>query len=59
MGQFRVITPCSQTGPPAMTTTQRDALTPEQASLIRVIWNSTTNKLQVWNGSGWQDVAVE
>ena len=36
-----------------MTTTQRDALTAQEGG---VIYNSTANKLQVYNGSAWGDL---
>ena len=36
-----------------MTTTQRDALTAQEGG---VIYNSSTNKLQVYNGSAWVDL---
>ena len=36
-----------------MTTTQRNALT---ASAGMMIYNSTTNKLQCYNGSSWNDL---
>ena len=36
-----------------LTTTQRNALT---ATAGRMIYNSTTNKLQCYNGSSWNDL---
>jgi hypothetical protein len=40
--------------PPRMTTTQRDAISSPAAGLI--IYNSTTNKLQCYNGTIWNDL---
>lgn len=39
--------------PPRMTTTQRDAISSPTSGLV--IYNSTTNKLQCYNGSSWND----
>ena len=47
--------------PPRVTTTQRNALTDIGGGSLgsdeagAVIYNTTTNKLQVWNGSSWND----
>ena len=47
--------------PPRVTTTQRNALTDVDGNALAadeagaVIYNTTTNKLQVWNGSSWND----
>ena len=47
--------------PPRVTTTQRNALTDIGGNALgsdeagAVIYNTTTNKLQVWNGSSWND----
>jgi hypothetical protein len=40
--------------PPRMTTTQRDAISSPAAGLV--LYNSTTNKLQCYNGSTWNDL---
>jgi len=40
--------------PPRMTTTQRDAITSVPAALM--IYNTTTNKLNFYNGSAWEAV---
>jgi len=40
--------------PPRMTTTQRDAISSPAAGLI--IYNSTTNKLNFYNGTAWEAV---
>ena len=40
--------------PPRMTTTQRDAISTPAAGLI--IYNTTTNKLNFYNGSAWEAV---
>jgi hypothetical protein len=40
--------------PPRMTTTQRDAIGTPPAGLI--VYNSTTNKLNFYNGSAWEAV---
>lgn len=40
--------------PPRMTGTQRDAISSPTAGLV--IYNSTTNKLNVYTGSGWEAV---
>jgi hypothetical protein len=40
--------------PPRMTTTQRDAITSVPAGLM--IYNTTTNKLNFYNGSAWEAV---
>lgn len=40
--------------PPRMTTTQRDAITSPVTGLV--VFNTTTAKLQNYNGSGWADV---
>ncbi len=39
--------------PPRMTTTQRDAISAEQPG--ELVYNTTTNKLQCWNGTIWND----
>ena len=39
----------------SMTTTQRDALSSPAAGTV--IYNSTTNVAQVWNGSAWKDMS--
>ena len=47
--------------PPRLTTTQRNALTDVNGGSLgndeagAMIYNTTTNKLQVWNGSSWND----
>jgi len=40
--------------PPRMTTTQRDAISAPPAGLM--VYNSTTNKLNFYNGSAWEAV---
>ena len=40
--------------PPRMTTTQRDAIATPAAGLV--VYDTTTNKLQCWNGSTWNDL---
>lgn len=40
--------------PPRMTTTQRDAISSPPAGLV--IYNSTTNKINFYNGSAWEAV---
>ena len=40
--------------PPRMTTTQRDAITSVPAGLM--VYNTTTNKLNFYNGSAWEAV---
>ncbi len=40
--------------PPRMTTTQRDAITSPPAGLM--VYNSTTNKLNFYNGTAWEAV---
>ena len=40
--------------PPRMTTTERDAITTPAAGLM--IYNTTTNKAQCYNGTAWQDL---
>ncbi len=40
------------------TTTQRNALTAGQKWEGRVIYNSTTDRLQQWDGAAWQDVPI-
>ena len=40
--------------PPRMTTTQRDAISSPPAGLM--IYNTTTNKLNFYNGSAWEAV---
>lgn len=39
--------------PPRMTTTQRDAITSPDSGLM--IFNTTANKTQIYNGSSWND----
>ena len=39
--------------PPRMTGTQRDAISSPTTGLV--LYNSTTNKLQCYNGSSWND----
>ena len=39
----------------SMTTTQRDALSSPAAGTV--IYNSTTNVAQVWNGAAWRDMS--
>ena len=47
--------------PPRLTTTQRNALTDVNGGSLgndeagAMIYNTTTNKLQVWNGTIWND----
>ena len=47
--------------PPRVTTTQRNALRDTDGNTLSsdeagaMIYNTTTNKLQVWNGSSWND----
>ena len=47
--------------PPRLTTTQRNALTDVNGGSLgtneagAMIYNTQTNKLQVWNGSSWND----
>jgi hypothetical protein len=47
--------------PPRLTTTQRNALTDTAGNALSsdeagaTIYNISTNKLQVWNGSSWND----
>ena len=47
--------------PPRVTTTQRNALRDTDGNALSsdeagaMIYNTTTNKLQVWNGSSWND----
>ena len=47
--------------PPKITTTQRDGLTNQHSESLgadeagAMIYNTLTNKLQVWNGSTWND----
>ncbi len=45
-----------QSSIPQYTTAQRDALTDAQAESIRLIYNTTTNKLNVYNGTAWEVV---
>jgi len=40
--------------PPRMTTTERDAISSPAAGLM--VYNTTTNKAQCYNGTGWQDL---
>ncbi len=40
--------------PPRMTTTQRDAISSPDTGLV--IYNTTTNKLQCYNGTSWNDL---
>lgn len=40
--------------PPRMTTTQRDAISSPATGLM--IYNTTTNKLNVYTGSGWEAI---
>lgn len=40
----------------AYTTTDRDALSSVSAG--EVIWNTTTSKMEVYNGSSWDSVAT-
>ena len=40
--------------PPRMTTTERDAITNPAAGLM--VYNTTTNKAQCYNGTAWQDL---
>jgi len=40
--------------PPTMTTTQRDAISSPAAGLM--VYNTTTNKAQCYNGSTWNDL---
>ncbi len=51
-GSLNVSTTTGTFRPPIMTTTQRDALTPVAGD---VIYNSTTNKHQGYNGTIWND----
>jgi len=40
--------------PPRMTTTERDAISTPAAGLM--VYNTTTNKAQCYNGTAWQDL---
>ena len=42
--------------PQGMTTVERDLLTLAGADNGRLIFNETTNTLQLWNGIAWVDV---
>lgn len=42
--------------PPALTTAQRDAITSPPAGLM--IYNSTTRKINFYNGSAWEIVGT-
>ena len=45
--------------PPKVTTTERDAFTDFDGGPVEVgafIYNTTVNKLQVWNGTAWNDL---
>jgi len=39
---------------PSYTTTQRDAIPNKTVGMV--LWNTTTSKLQVYNGSTWSDL---
>ena len=47
--------------PPRVTTTQRNALRDTDGNALSsdeagaMVYNTTTNKLQVWDGSSWND----
>ena len=44
--------------PPKVDSTERDALTGDGGGVVpagAMIYNITTNKLQVYNGSGWDN----
>jgi hypothetical protein len=50
-------------GHPKLTTTERNATTTDAAAITaskitagQVIYNSTTNKLNFWNGTAWEVV---
>ena len=43
--------------PPRMTTAQRDAINSGTFTTGLTLYNTTTNKLQFYNGSAWQDAA--
>jgi len=40
--------------PPRMTTTERDAISSPASGLM--VYNTTTNKAQCYNGTAWQDL---
>jgi hypothetical protein len=40
-------------GVPRVTTTERDALFPSKGSLV---FNTTSNKLNIYNGSSWEEI---
>ena len=45
--------------PPKVTTTERDAFTDFDGGPVEVgafIYNTTVNKLQVWDGSNWNNL---
>ena len=42
--------------PPRMTTAQRDAVSWVAGDAGMIIYNSTTNKHQGWNGTTWNDM---
>ena len=51
--------PISYMVPPKVTTTERDAFTDFDAGPVEVgafIYNTTVNKLQVWDGSNWNNL---
>lgn len=52
-GNLTIPTTTGAFSPPVMTTTQRDALTPTAGMMV---YNSTTNKHQGYNGTIWNDL---
>lgn len=52
-GDFKLTSTTKAFYPSRMTTAQRDALTPTAGAAI---YNSTTNKLNFYNGTAWEAV---
>jgi hypothetical protein len=52
--QFEVVSTTGGMLPPRMTTTEKNAITSPAAGLV--VYDNTTNKLQCYNGSTWNDL---
>ena len=50
LGQARLVQP------QGLTTTERDLMAVVGIDVGRLIYNETTNALQIWNGTGWDNV---
>ena len=46
-------------GPGEFTTTERDEIPSDQLRKGLIIYNSTTDRIQFWQGSAWESVDID